>query len=156
MGKIISQTEGVITLVTVDGEEDLKRKPGVYYIYGPPIDGRCECCGKHISELQPSDVDGYFKGAYLIKHFRKDGPYNEEAEKAVAEARKNHDSDVGMRNWLMNEYGAEKGMKLYKIADAHAWISVSWECKDCVALNEAGYFEKRAQTNHPETAGPMK
>lgn len=142
MGKNISQTDGIITLVSVECEEDLKWKPGVIYINGPPTDGRCECCGKHISQLEPYDKPGFYKGAYLIKTFRRFGSYNEEAENAMEEAEIEHPEE-NPRVWLMNRYGNERGYALYIMAEAYSCIESSWECKDCVILSDDDYLDKR-------------
>ena len=37
----------------------------------PPEDARCECCQRHVSELEPFG-DGFFAGAKLVKGFRSD------------------------------------------------------------------------------------
>ena len=44
----------------------------------PPSDSRCECCGKHVSELKPfggpgDPLVGDFNGALLVKTFRDNG-----------------------------------------------------------------------------------
>jgi hypothetical protein len=52
--------------------EDIIRRSMVP-INGPPGDGRCDCCGKHISEVTPFDDPFYFDGPiskYLHKNFR--------------------------------------------------------------------------------------
>ena len=63
---------------SVDCEEDLKTKPGMINLNPPPQDGKCECCGKHISEIKPfggsgDPLVGYFTGAYLVKKWRDYG-----------------------------------------------------------------------------------
>jgi len=52
MGEIFFENNAAIILESVDGEEDLKPRPGLINIYPPPQDGECDCCGKHISELK--------------------------------------------------------------------------------------------------------
>jgi len=65
-------------------EKDLKLTPGLN-LNPPPSDGRCQCCGRHISELKPfGDIElsrSYStKDALLVKNFRTYGvnPTNEE------------------------------------------------------------------------------
>lgn len=56
------------------GEKKLK-----ILINPPPSGRRCECCGKHISELKPfggpgDPLVGDFRGALLVKTFRQEFP----------------------------------------------------------------------------------
>jgi len=41
-------------------------------------DVTCECCGNHISQIEPYSGDGIYNQAYLIKTFRPCGPYDED------------------------------------------------------------------------------
>ena len=52
MARTFIDSNGIVSLESVDNEEDLKPRPGIN-INPPPSDGRCMCCGKHISELKP-------------------------------------------------------------------------------------------------------
>jgi hypothetical protein len=58
MSEIIIKDDWAISLGTVESEEDLKTIPGVSNINPPPQDGRCDCCGRHISELRPFGDSG--------------------------------------------------------------------------------------------------
>jgi hypothetical protein len=54
--------------LTMDNREEI-------WINPPPCDNRCECCGKHISEVKPfggpgDPLRGDFSGALLVKNFR--------------------------------------------------------------------------------------
>ena len=150
MGKISINKNGILSMDSVDGEEDLHRKARVF-LNPPPEDGKCQCCGKHISQLKPfgkagkSKKKGYFDDALLIKNFRSEGPYNEEAEATMEEANKQAPEDP--RGWLMAKYGNEKGESLYSIAEAHSWVVKSWECRDCIGLNEDEYFERKLKSS---------
>ncbi|MGO8761448.1 MAG: hypothetical protein ACLP2P_12140 [Desulfobaccales bacterium] len=55
----------IYTINVVNTPEDLRIKPGLN-INPPPEDGRCERCGKHISEVKP-----YKNGVLLVKNFRE-------------------------------------------------------------------------------------
>ena len=86
--------------------EDLKR----IWLNPPPSDGRCMCCGKHMSELKPygkagDPLVGDFDGVLLLKRFRQDGPYSEKAEKAVKEADKHYANEgyKGPLEWMINK-----------------------------------------------------
>ena len=141
---------GIVSFDSISSEEDLNLKPRIN-INPPPANGRCNCCGRHISELEPfgkagDPLVGDFEGALLIKKFRRFGPYNEEAEKALFEADK-FLSDAGrkdedLRHWMLKVYGKEKGEKLYWSGMASGQTCSSWECRDCAVLDEDEYFEK--------------
>lgn len=124
--------------------EDLKRTG----INPPPRDGKCDCCGKHISELKPYGKAGYplvgdFDGVLLLKRFRQDGPYSEKAEKAVKEADK-HYANEGYKDpleWIKNKYGSEEGEKLFYSYMLYCQTSKSWECRDCAVLDGDEYWK---------------
>jgi hypothetical protein len=50
MSEINTNNNGVINLGGIDGEKDPKP---IIIINPPPGNGKCECCGRHISELKP-------------------------------------------------------------------------------------------------------
>ena len=152
MSEIIIKRKGLTSLGSVESEEDLKPRPGIN-LNAPPEDDRCDCCGRHISELKPyggpgDPLVGDFTGALLIKKFRPDGPYDEEAEKAFEEAEKRYwrddfDHPLG---WLIDKYGKEKTMEMYDAICLNGSVGESWECRDCVVLNVNEYHEKQNQT----------
>ena len=60
----------------------------------------------------------------------------------------NHLADSGEKGndpfeWMIREYGKEKGEYLYWASQAYNLISKIWECKDCAILDTDEYFEKR-------------
>ena len=78
MSEILINENGVISMGSVDSEEDLKTKPGLINLNPPPQDGNCSCCGRPISELKPfggpgDPLVGDFTGAYLVKKYRSFG-----------------------------------------------------------------------------------
>ena len=90
MATKIIDNNGIVSFDSISSEEDLKLRPRIS-INPPPADGRCNCCGRHLSELKPfgkagDPMVGDFDGALLIKKFRPDFPYDEGAEKAWDEA----------------------------------------------------------------------
>ena len=140
---------GILIFNVVHGEDDLYTKtimalnPKVRNIINPPPeDGKCMCCGRHISQVKPFGKGGDFRcnfdGALLVKNFRAEGPYDEEAEQAMEEALNQAPEDPYA--WLESKYGREKGTKLYSTADAYSWTVKSWECRDCFILGEEEYF----------------
>jgi hypothetical protein len=135
------ENNGKISLATIASEQDLPPKVGIINMNPPPQDGRCECCGRHLSELKPfgkagDPLVGDFDGALLVKRWRPDGPYDED-----------HGGDgfEDPLNWLISEYGEKKGTKFYWKAQFHDSIGKSWECRDCIVLDEAEYFAIMSQ-----------
>lgn len=146
MNELRHKQNKVICSYRVNGEDDLKPRPGMN-INPPPDDGRCHCCGRHINELQPfgksgDPADGDFEGAYLIKTFRREVPYNEEAERAVDEAEYCCRDTGSPYDWMVAKYGQKKGSLLYAVGQGSATVGASWECRDCILLNEDEYFQK--------------
>ena len=127
--------------------ESIKSKQII--INGPPRDNRCQCCGRHISELKPyggsgDPLIGDFNGAYLVRFYRPTFPFNEEAEKAVEEAEACCGVEGGgaVKQWLINKYGKEKTDEIFSAIFAHSTVGKSWECRDCIVLDTDEYFEK--------------
>ena len=90
MAKALFKGNGCFSLGSVENEGDLKPRPGIN-INPPPVEGRCQCCHKHISELKPfggpgDPLVGDFSGAMLIKIWRAYGPFCEKEESAYKEA----------------------------------------------------------------------
>ena len=90
---------------------------------GNPEDLYCECCGRNITELLPfgnPKVIRTFDGASLIKSNKPNKPYNEEAEaaweKAILHFTENSCIDNCLLQWMITEYGKEKGKYLYSAA----------------------------------------
>ncbi|MBC2732807.1 MAG: hypothetical protein HF981_00430 [Desulfobacteraceae bacterium] len=122
-------------------------------INGPPTDERCECCGRHVSELvsfEKLDDDSFpfdeIEGAYLIKLFRGMGPYDMEADHAMdavlyqmAEAGQTRGDPL---EWFIKLYGEELGKKYYYSNMAASTVRSSWECRDCVVLDQNEYIER--------------
>jgi rubredoxin len=156
---------GVISLGAVSKEEDLT-PTGRIIINGPPKDGRCDVCGRHMSELIPfggagDPLVGDFSGELLVKKFRPAGPYNKEAVKAWEEYEKEFPLKIiseqpiadGIRDvkfekredplpWFIAKFGEDKGEELYWAGLAYDQVGASWECRDCAVLDLDEYFEK--------------
>lgn len=151
MQEIIISGNGIISMGSVDGEEDLKPRPGIN-LNPPPPDGRCDCCGKHISELKPfggpgDPLVGDFTGLYLVRKYRPLGPYDEEAEVAFKEAERCYKAEGFNEelDYMIYKYGKEKGKELFWASDAYRTADKSRECRDCAALDEDEYHEKMRQ-----------
>ena len=133
-------------------ESDSGKTPSII-INPPPEDRRCQCCGRHISELEPFNFPEYphCNGHYLVMNFRRALLNNKEAEEAIfeAEGALYESYEFGdtcgevrtVQDWLHEKYG-EKGLSLYYLGEGSLNISPSWECKDCIVLSQVEYCNK--------------
>jgi len=104
---------------------------GEIFINPPPQDKRCECCRKHISELKPfghagDPLVGDFNGALLVKTFRTmalklNEIQEEEYKKRITEEQFNFYEQLSCT------------------------VEASWECRDCIILEDEEYFKKRSE-----------
>ncbi len=142
------KSNGRICKDSIKKEEDRKQKDNIN-TNPRPLKGRCDCCGRHVSELKPfggpgDPLVGDFTGCYLIKKHRFDRPYDEEAEEVLEQAEKwykidGFDHPLG---WLIHRYGFEKGKDLYEKTSAFFTVSRSIECRDCAVLDVNEYYYK--------------
>lgn len=146
--EVLFDQNGIISLGSIGSEQDLVPEGGIY-INPPPETGCCQCCGRHISELKPfgkagDPLIGDFEGASLVKKWRPMGPYDEEAEEAMNEAQKCYQKDgyEDALEWMIDKFGKENGEKLHLIAECYACTGSSWECRDCICLDNDEYFEE--------------
>ena len=151
MSEKIIQGNGITSLGSVDCQEDLEPLPGMN-INPPPRDGKCDCCGRHISELKPfagpgDPFVGDFTGALLVKMFRPFGSFDEEADRTYKEAKSRYKEEdfKDEFEYLIHKHGPEKGEELSIRIQYYSDIGSSWECRDCVVLDEDEWFEKHDQ-----------
>jgi len=146
------EDNGVVSLRAISKEEDL-RQPCRFFINPPPEDGRCDVCGRQMSELTPfggpgDPLPGDFTGEKLVKTFRLDCPYPDEIEEAMRKAKK-EGWEFNSLESLLAHFSEEESKKLEEIydkwADRYEQFSKSWECRDCIVLGDLEYFEKRSQ-----------
>ena len=120
----------------------------------PPRDGNCECCGKNVNDLKAfggagDPLVGDFSGAKLVKTFRAMGGHNKVADEKIAKITEKLESELGQDNWdkfeemMIEEYGKEETENLFFYMQITDTISASWECRDCIVLNDEDYFKKR-------------
>ena len=145
MTKKIFESSAIICLGAVSKEADLKQ-PHPIQLNCPPDDGRCEVCGKHISELQPfggpdDPLGGVFSGELLVQRFRPMGPYDKAAEKAWQEAEKAVPGPEDILAWLISKYGEKEANDISLSCQAYETTGASWECRDCIGLSMDEYFE---------------
>jgi hypothetical protein len=102
----------------------------------------CGCCGRRLSELTP--FQGCGADGLLLKRKRGAGPYDEEAERAYREANNCFEAEgyTDPLDWMVAKYGKEEGERLELMVHAYSCVGSSWECRDCVGLDEDEYFER--------------
>jgi hypothetical protein len=150
MEEIIIQTDRVISLRSIDGEEDLKPKKGVIRVNPPPADGKCNCCERHLNELKPfgkagDPPEGNFDGALLVKTYRRAFPEpNAEIQEIIERFFGNCETEADYESAdsrLIREYGKKDAEDIrFLISTSH--VGASWECRDCIVLDMDEYFEK--------------
>jgi hypothetical protein len=177
MTQIFFNKNGVISLEAVSKEEDLI-PTGRIIINCPPRDGRCDVCGRHMSELTPfggpgDPLVGDFSGELLVKKFKPAGPYNGEAMKAWEEYEEEcpmvvkserpvadgishieYEEREEPLHWFIATFGNDKGQELYLAGLAYSQVGPSWECRDCSVLDLDEYFEKLSQIKEADLSGP--
>jgi len=147
--KLFSGKKGVASSIshqTDDGEQEQKR----ISFKNPcnlPSDICCHVCGKHISQLKPfggpgDPLVGDFEGQLLVKTYRSVSPVDEEAEKALAGFEEEPGYEGDLHAWLISKYGKEKGEQFYEYERSGRIIDKSWECRDCILLDNNEYFKK--------------
>ncbi len=122
-----------------------KKKVVTVSINPPPGDKRCECCGRHVSELKPfggagDPLVGDFKGASLIKTFRAMAPRGLLNKFDISKCLDN--SGFLKEELFIEKYGND-ALEEFWIADQmESTVGASWECRDCAILGEVDYFKK--------------
>ncbi len=158
MSQIIFDNGKCISMGAVSKEDDLSQK-GRISVNPPPADGRCYVCGKHMSELKPfggpgDPLVGDFTGELLVKSWRWEGPHNEEAEKAWEEADKAVPEGEDLLPWFISKYGREKGEDFYHYSSPY--VGSSWECRDCILLDDDEYLKVISERYWAENKGEDK
>jgi hypothetical protein len=150
MGRISIERNTDIYLVRIDGEKDLTLWPGLSIINPPPRNGRCECCGRYLSELSPfgkvgDPLEEDFEGALLVTTSRPELPEpNAEIQQIYqsyfGSCATSSDYARAIRR-LGEDYGDDAQGITYWIEGA-SQFRFSWECRDCIVLDNSQFFEK--------------
>ena len=119
----------------------------------PPQDGCCESCGINAKDLKPfgkagDPLVGDFDGALLVKTFRTMARRDKKLDKEVEKVK-----DWG-KFFKSNPKLADR-LSFYD--QLVSTVSASWECRDCIILDDEEYFkpmeEKRRKNetlSHPK------
>ena len=151
MGEIIFENDVATSLGSIEGEENLKTMPGLIQINPPPEDGKCECCGKHMSELKPfgkagDPLVGDFDGALLVKKFRTELPPPDIRLEKIFQWMllncKPKGDNESIEDLLALEYGEEDANAMLMMISGGSQVGASWECRDCAVLDRFSYFAK--------------
>ena len=121
-----------------------KQKPRIL-INPPPRDARCECCGRHASELKPfggagDPLVGDFKGALLVKTFRRMAPpgiHSYEIDDLLDE-----EGQLDEKKFI-EKYSKEDLESFYFAEQLMGTVEASWECRDCIILDGEDFYNKR-------------
>ena len=131
-----------------------KPKPKIY-INPPPSDRRCECCCRHVDELEEFGGDTEFSKAKLVKNFRTMAPLEALEGNPISEgARKIYEDKslsseekerrfAELEKKLTEEHGEEKMKDWWFQEQVCNTVEASWECKDCFQLWGEEFFKKR-------------
>jgi hypothetical protein len=161
MTQILFEKNGIVSLGAVSNEEDLSR-PCHVSLNPPPDDGRCNVCGRHMTELTPfggpgDPLVGDFTGEKLVKNFRPDFPYPDEIREVKKRAKKEESirSRDDFHSWYIANYSEDERKRLHEILEE--WremgcdqVGKSWECRDCFVLDDDEYFEKLEQKSEQQ------
>lgn len=130
-------------------------------INGPPLDSRCDVCGKYIEDLKTfgkagDPLVGDFNGALLVKTFRTMAPHgsvkNILKEKGInidpvtlyEEDRIKYDK---FEKELLEKYGKKFMDNYYFAMQLEDTVEASWECRECIILPEKEWWEKNLYKN---------
>jgi hypothetical protein len=150
MGRISIEDDGRIYQESVDEKTDLKLWTGLRIINPPPRDGRCKCCGRHLSNLSPfgkagDPLEEDFEGALLVITSRPELPepnaeIQEIGELYFGSCKTRSDYARAIRR-LDEDYGEDAQGITYWLEGA-SYLRFSWECRDCIVLTNDEFFEK--------------
>jgi hypothetical protein len=122
----------------IKNEEDLELRPG-WYVSPLPIDGKCQVCGRLLSQLKPFDR---YDGCLLVKNYRKEIPIDEDLEPFSEEYDEYMDDEPDNDDFddiLVERYGKEEAERIMTYIN-QTRLCASWECRDCYCLSDTRYF----------------
>ena len=108
----------------------------------PPDDRRCEVCGKHVDDLQEFH-SGVYDGSKLVKMYRPMAPESALTRWDTSDI---PDDPGTFEKAFVAKYGSD-AFDNYCFADQLICsIAPSWECTDCISLNDEEYFTKKSES----------
>lgn len=137
--------------LTNNGDFSFSVTPTIHVtIKCPPTEAICAVCGRPISELRPFGGPDDLRwadhtGDFLVAKPRGYGYYDEEADRALEEARKAGVKGEDLEPWLIAKYGKEKGERFCLATEFPWYYDWSLECRDCIDLNDDECSEKLGQ-----------
>ena len=139
-------------------KENCQQSPG--FLNNPPADGRCNCCGKHLGELKPFSLMGQasrtgLEEVLLVKNMRPMASLNEEMdrilERFVGDCLTAEDHKKAEER-LNEVFGKETAEDLLLYYNASILSTISWECRECIDLDNEAYCEMR-DARHSQEPG---
>ena len=152
MATKLIDNNGLVSLSSISCEEDLKLNFFIN-INPPPGDGKCNCCGRHLSELKPfgkagDPLVGDFNGALLIKKIRSMFPFNKEVNDTIEayfkDCNTREDFEKAKKE-LIKKFGEEEAEDILIWDQGYNTVESSWECRDCAILDNKEFHEKFSQ-----------
>lgn len=129
----------------LDALEDKKK----ISINPPPQSGNCECCGKNIKDLKPFGKEGdplvgNFDGALLVKTFRSMAmPLKDKVWDEISKKYEKTGNWGGFEDELIKKVGKKRAERLFFADQLGSTVSASWECRDCIVLDDKEYFNRK-------------
>jgi hypothetical protein len=113
-----------------------------------PADGRCNCCGKHLSELKPFSVMSEaskpgLEEVLLVKNVRPLAPLNKQLDRTLKEffgdCLNAEDEEIAEER-LIEVFGSKFADDLRSYYDASTLAISSWECLECLSLDNETFL----------------
>ncbi|MGO9017767.1 MAG: hypothetical protein ACLQVJ_05370 [Syntrophobacteraceae bacterium] len=162
MTTVLIDKSHVLSLGSISCEADLIRKGGRFYINPPPSDRRCDCCGRHLSELKPygkagDPLVGDFENALLVKTWVAEcGPY-EDLDNLLEEYFgdcKNEEDANQAKAIIIEKYGEKKMEDLDFYMMLRGSVHSVRLCRDCVILDKPELYERLYPSDYTRVAHP--
>jgi hypothetical protein len=150
MTTILVENGTALSLGSISCEADLIPKRGRLNINPPPSDGRCDCCGRHLSQLKPygkagDPLVGDFENALLVKTWVAECGPDEELGNLLEEYFgdcKNEEDGKQADAIFIQEHGKEKLDELEDYSMLRGAIHSIWLCRDCMILDRPELYER--------------
>ena len=127
----------------------------IIHINAPPQDHRCEVCGREAKDLKPfgkagDPLVGDFNGSILVKTYRSMAmPVT---DKTFLKLQKEYEKKEykGFEEALIKAHGKEKADQILFTDQLACTVEASWECRDCIILDDLQYLRKLYETREKE------